>query len=532
MNLANVFPCHILNSHSRSFEAIVSTTTILVFCSDERDADSTTASKENLRENMEEAAGDNEEDLQTAEGELLASSDSIEDGTGEKALIGEDSTEAEENEVAEVFESEKDKETEKVSKDNEIEEQENVQFDLKKETSEKSSEVVPDTLGLLTNEASGALLMTTAGAVAGALNADTELVVENSEKVASDTLNADDEPEEDSEEVASDTVVANASVEDSEKSASEEAMEEPEQLSEGVVEGETESHKEHVMEGSEKTEALTFEAKKLEEDDIEREILDDDAAISTLESPPAEEEEEEKEGVEDEKEEKEVGDVEEKQKEKEVEEDKEHAILANEEVFVDESEKENADFEISTENPKSKTSLESVTRLGTGSRIAHAMANVDNVENDDNPDDKVDNQEELENTGDVNGKEEQAISRDTTSIDEDKANGNVLGRAAESNARNDDIERTLKAGISKNDLKPSIKDEVFTTTGQSGLESANTSVNGIGSSLTKGNPLNGLDTNGNGVVAGLKSELHNGGNSIKTLVESPVKKLLDPATAG
>ena len=175
--------------------------------------------------------------------------------------------------------------------------------------------------------------------------------------------------------------------------------------------------------------------------------------------------------------------------------------------------------------------MESVTRLGTGSRIAHAIANVDNVENDDNPDDKVDNQVELENTGDVNGKEEQAISRDTTSI-EDTANGNVPGRAAESNARNDDIERTLKAGISKNDLKPSIKDEVFTTTGQSGLESANTSVNGIGSSLTNGNPLNRLDTNGNGVVAGLKSELHNGGNSIKTLVESPVKKLLDPATAG
>ena len=507
MNIANVVPCHILNSHTRSFEANVSTTTILVFCSDERDADSTTASKENLRENMEEAAGDNEEDLQTAEGELLASSDSIEDGTGEKALIGEDSTEAEENEVAEVFESEKDKETEKVSKDNEIEEQENVQFDLKKETSEKSSEVVPDTLGLLTNEASGALLMTTAGAVAGALNADNELVVE------------------DSEEVASEAVVANASVEDSEKSASEEAMEEPEQLSEGVVEGETESHKEHVMEGSEKTEALTFEEKKLEEDDIEREILDDDAAISTLESPPAEEEEEEKEGVKDEEEVEKVGEVEEEEKENEVEEDKEHAILANEEVFVDESEKENADFEISTDDPKSNTSLESVTRLGTGNRIAHAIANVDNVENDDNPDDKVDNQEELENTGDTNGNKEQAISRDTTSI-EDTANGNVPGRAAESNARNDDIERTLKAGISKNDLKPSIKDEVFTTTGQSGLESANTSVNGIGSSLNR------LDTNGNGVVAGLKSELHNGGNSIKTLVESPVKKLLDPATAG
>ena len=140
--------------------------------------------------------------------------------------------------------------------------------------------------------------------------------------------------------------------------------------------------------------------------------------------------------------------------------------------------------------------MESVTRLGTGSRIAHAIADVDNVE----------------------------------SI-EDKANGNVPGRAAESNARNDDTERTVKAGISKNDLKTSIKDEVFETTGQSGLESANTSVNGIGSSLTNGNPLNRLDTNGNGVV-GLKSELHNGGNSIKTLVESPVKKLLDPATAG
>ena len=210
---------------------------------------------------------------------------------------------------------------------------------------------------------------------------------------------------------------------------------------------------------------------------------------------------------------------------KEVEEDKEHAIPADEAVFVDESEKENADFEISTDDPKSETGLESVTRHGTGSRIAHAIADVDNVENGDNPDDNFDNQEELENTGDTNGNKEQAISRDTTSI-EDKANGNVPGRAAESNARNDDIERTVKAGISKNDLKTSIKDEVLETIGQSGLESAN----GIGSSLT--NPLNGLDTNGNGMVAGLKSELHNGGNSIKTLVESPVKKHLDPATAG
>ena len=64
-------------------------------------------------------------------------------------------------------------------------------------------------------------------------------------------------------------------------------------------------------------------------------------------------------------------------------------------------------------------------------------------------------------------------------------------------------------------------------------------VDNLDSSLTKtvsnGNPLNGLEMTGkdgnNGIVSNLMNKASQGGKSIKTFIESPVKKLLDPATA-
>ena len=287
-------------------------------------------------------------------------------------------------------------------------------------------------------------------------------------------------------------------------------------------------------------------------DEIEQEIRDDDAAVGALESPvEVRSENEEMDANEEELSENET--VFEEESEKDTTEDQEKTDLDRE-----------ADKDALEENRRSGMDLVDEARLGTGSRIALAMANADSIF--DNEAENTENAVEDHNGNQVTASEEIAkLEGNYFESEGEERNGNISEagtRVSKSNTkdgipivdrREEKIPTSVRSGLE------SVKRELESNVDNLGKVSENDRDSGLTKTVTNGNPLNGeLDitgqegnngvasnlmgkesqgsngngnSNSNGVMSNLMSKASQGTKSIKTLVESPVKKFLDPTSS-